>query len=102
MSDADESGEDEETGYEHPNFDEDSEDESDSDSDSEPDSDDSSAEPQPAFKSSKPALWEDPSDATVSVSLANDRRLRKLGRGEDLGEGQFVGGRDLEGRLRTQ
>lgn len=54
------------------------------------------------MRSGKPSLWEDPADAAISVSLANDKRLRKLGRGEDLGEGQIVGGRDLEGRLRTQ
>ena len=49
-------------------------------------------------KSRKPA-WFDPDDANVQVSLADDKRLRKLRRGE---EDDLVNGKDLETRLRTQ
>ena len=59
-------------------------------------------EPQPVASSSKarkaPA-WEDPDDTNLTVSLANNARLRKL---RDAPSDDVVGGREYERRLRRQ
>jgi len=71
---------------------------------SEPDSDEESEEePTPAFLESKsqkrgPA-WVDPDDVDVQVSLASNKRLRKL---RDTAAEDEIGGRDYERRLRRQ
>ncbi len=49
----------------------------------------------------KRALWHDPADEMVSVTLANDKRLRKLARGKE-GEASKVQAKDLEKKLRGQ
>jgi len=71
---------------------------------SEPDSSsESEGEPTPAFLDSKsqkrgPA-WVDPDDVDVQVSLASNKRLRKL---RDTAAEDEIGGRDYERRLRRQ
>jgi len=71
---------------------------------SEPDSDEESEEePTPAFLESKsqkrgPA-WVDPDDVDVQISLASNKRLRKL---RDTAAEDEIGGRDYERRLRRQ
>jgi U3 small nucleolar RNA-associated protein 18 len=47
----------------------------------------------------KTAAWADPDDQNIQVSLASDKRLRKL---RDGPEEDKVGGRDYEARLRRQ
>ena len=49
----------------------------------------------------KKALWHDPADELVSVTLADDKRLRKLARGKE-GQDSKVQGKDLEKKLRGQ
>ena len=73
---------------------------SDSDADSSPDEpEDSETPPAPAASSSKAPAWVDPDDATLQVSLAADKRLRKL---RDAPEDDALGGREYERRLRRQ
>lgn len=54
---------------------------------------------QPTSKSRKPSAWDDPDDTTLTVSLAANKRLRKLR--DDVDE-DAVGGREYERRLRRQ
>jgi U3 small nucleolar RNA-associated protein 18 len=49
----------------------------------------------------KKALWHDPADELVSVTLADDKRLRKLARGKEAQDSK-VQGKDLEKKLRGQ
>ncbi|KAL7422468.1 U3 snoRNP protein [Cryptotrichosporon argae] len=48
------------------------------------------------------SLWHDPADDAVTASLVEDKRLRKLARGKDKVDGEVVGGRELQRRLREQ
>ncbi|WVF72494.1 hypothetical protein IAT40_007310 [Kwoniella sp. CBS 6097] len=49
------------------------------------------------------AVWTDPADDLVGVDLSENRRLRKLDRGKKRKlEGELVGGKELQGRLREQ
>ena len=50
-------------------------------------------------KSSKAPAWIDPDDATLQVSLASNKRLRKL---REAPSDDAVGGREYERRLRGQ
>lgn len=50
-------------------------------------------------KDRKPPAWIDPDDTTLKVSLATDKRLRKL---RDAPTEDAVGGREYERRLRRQ
>lgn len=47
----------------------------------------------------KSAAWADPDDQNIQVSLASDKRLRKL---RDGPQEDTIGGRDYEARLRRQ
>lgn len=56
----------------------------------------------PTFPNScgkKSAAWADPDDQNIHVSLASDKRLRKL---RDGPQEDTIGGRDYEARLRRQ
>ncbi|WVQ98446.1 hypothetical protein IAU59_005570 [Kwoniella sp. CBS 9459] len=49
------------------------------------------------------AAWHDPADDLVGVDLSENRRLRKLDRGKKRKlEGELVGGKELQERLREQ
>ncbi|OCF44724.1 hypothetical protein I317_01413 [Kwoniella heveanensis CBS 569] len=49
------------------------------------------------------AVWHDPADDLVGVDLSENRRLRKLDRGKKRRlEGELVGGKELQERLREQ
>lgn len=50
-------------------------------------------------RSKKTAAWADPDDQNIQVSLASDKRLRKLRGGPQEDQ---IGGRDYEARLRRQ
>lgn len=50
-------------------------------------------------RSKKSAAWADPDDQNIQVSLASDKRLRKL---RDGPEEDTIGGRAYEARLRRQ
>ncbi|KAG8907775.1 hypothetical protein FRB99_002274 [Tulasnella sp. 403] len=53
----------------------------------------------PLVSSRKAAAWHDPSDATIKVSLASDKRLRKL---RDAPDDDEIDGREYERKLRQQ
>ncbi|KAF7982399.1 hypothetical protein HWV62_28497 [Athelia sp. TMB] len=77
---------------------------SDSDDESSPDEPEESEKPGdndiPVLaSSSKAPAWVDPDDATLQVSLAADKRLRKL---RDAPDDDALGGREYERRLRRQ
>jgi len=54
-----------------------------------------------ASSARKQSLWHDPADDSISVNMADDKRLRKLSRGKE-GESSRVQGKELEKRLRGQ
>jgi hypothetical protein len=49
----------------------------------------------------KQSLWHDPADDSISVNMADDKRLRKLARGKE-GQSSRVQGKELEKKLRGQ
>jgi len=71
---------------------------SESDSEEESEAEPTAALPKPKTQKKGPA-WVDPDDLDVQVSLASDKRLRKL---RDTAAEDEVGGRDYERRLRRQ
>lgn len=65
-----------------------------------PDTETQTEQPQaPLTSSKKKAAWMDPDDATLSVSLASQKRLRKL---RDTPNEDAVGGAQYEARLRRE
>lgn len=75
---------------------------SEDDADEDEDDEQQAQEPQtsnPPSKPRKPPAWDDPDDTTLRVSLATDKRLRKL---RDDPEEDTVGGHEYERRLRRQ
>lgn len=55
--------------------------------------------PEPEHTSSTAALWEDPADNAVTVSLQSSKRLKKLGRAKQQDK---VTGGELQSKLREQ